>query len=79
MFAYPLNLNVSANPQTDFVQLISAYVKLQEGRKVLKGNCPFHHDNAASFMVYPSKNIFKCFGCGLEGGPAEFSKAIESI
>jgi len=27
-------------------------------------------------MVYPSKEIFKCFGCGLEGGADEFSKAI---
>jgi DNA primase len=29
-----------------------------------------------SFMVSPVKNIFKCFGCGMEGGPIEFLMAI---
>jgi DNA primase len=61
---------------TEFVKLIATYVRLEEGRKMLKGNCPFHQDTAGSFMVYPSKEIFKCFGCGLEGGAAEFSRAI---
>jgi len=70
---------VSTTPQTEFLQLISAYVRLEEGRKMLKGNCPFHNDTAGSFMVYPSKEIFKCFGCGREGGAAEFSKAIQAI
>jgi DNA primase len=43
---------------------------------MLKGNCPFHPDTAGSFMVYPSKKIFKCFGCGFEGGAAAFANAI---
>ncbi|WP_158995137.1 CHC2 zinc finger domain-containing protein [Mucilaginibacter sp. L196] len=70
---------MSAIPQTAFIQLIATYVRLEESRKMLKGNCPFHNDTAGSFMVYPSKEIFKCFGCGLEGGAAEFSKAIQAI
>lgn len=57
---------------SDLVQIVSKYVTLQEGRKALKGNCPFHPDQAASFMVSPEKDLFKCFGCGKEGGPAEF-------
>jgi len=71
--------NVATTPQTEFIQLISTYVRLEEGRKMLKGNCRFHNDTAGSFMVYPTKEIFKCFGCGLEGGAAEFSTAIQSI
>jgi len=70
---------VSTTPQTEFVQLIATYVRLEEGSKILKGNCPFHNDTAASFIVYPSKEIFKCFGFGLEGGAAEFAKAIQAI
>jgi len=27
-------------------------------------------------MVYPAKDLFKCFGCGLEGGAHEFSHAL---
>jgi len=64
---------------TELVQLISTYIKLAEGRKMLKGNCPFHNDQSESFMVYPAKAIFKCFGCGLEGGLPEFAAAIENF
>lgn len=63
-------------PEPDLVQLISAYLPLQESRKVLKGTCPFHPDNGSSLMVYASRNQFKCFGCGIEGGPDEFMRAI---
>ena len=45
---------------------------------MLKGNCPFHTDQNASFMVSGEKNIFKCFGCGKEGGPIEFLMAIQN-
>lgn len=30
-------------------------------------------------MISPEKNIFKCFGCGKEGGPIEFVMDIEQI
>jgi len=59
---------------SELVLLVSDYVKLSEGRKVLKGNCPFHNDQSESFMIYPVKEIFKCFGCGLEGGLSEFNE-----
>jgi len=62
----------------DLVKIVSGYIALQESRNVLKGNCPFHADTSASFMVSPAKNIFKCFGCGKEGGPAEFMLLIGS-
>jgi CHC2 zinc finger len=75
----PYYLNVPATPPNEFVRLIADYVKLEEGRKMLKGNCPFHQDTAGSFMVYPAKNIFKCFGCGLEGGATEFARAIAGL
>ncbi|MCO5948102.1 CHC2 zinc finger domain-containing protein [Mucilaginibacter flavidus] len=61
---------------SDLVAIISKHVKLQQGRKALKGTCPFHPDQSDSFMVSPEKNLFKCFGCGKEGGPAEFESWI---
>lgn len=62
----------TALAQTDLVKIIMHYLPLTEGRRQLKGKCPFHADPALSLMVSPEKNIFKCFGCGKEGGPIEF-------
>lgn len=70
---------VEVSPETDLVQLIGNYLPLQASRKVLKGTCPFHPDGNNSLMVYASRNQFKCFGCGIEGGPAEFLAAIQKI
>jgi DNA primase len=61
---------------TVIVELIAAYVPLEETRNGnFKGPCPFHTDHLSSLFVSPSKNIFKCFGCGIEGGPEEFITA----
>jgi len=64
--------------RVNLVQIIATHVTLSKSRFVLKGSCPFHPDDMNSFMVSPAKNIFKCFGCGQEGGPIEFIMAIEN-
>jgi len=78
--AYTMSLSLISSTiqsQADLVKIISKHLPLQEGRRILKGSCPFHADHSDSFMVSPTKNIFKCFGCGKEGGPIEFVMAIE--
>ena len=62
----------------DIVEVASRYIQLQQSNKVLRGPCPFHTDSGNSFMISPAKNIFKCFGCGKEGGPIEFISAISN-
>lgn len=64
--------------KANLVKIISAHVPLTASRLVLKGNCPFHSDSSNAFMVSPAKNIFKCFGCGKEGGPIEFIMVFEN-
>ncbi|WP_426671966.1 CHC2 zinc finger domain-containing protein [Mucilaginibacter sp. McL0603] len=64
--------------KANLVKIVSAYLPLTKSRLAMKGNCPFHPDSAHSFMVSPAKNIFKCFGCGKEGGPVEFIMAIQN-
>lgn len=61
----------------NLVNIVNEYVPIQGSHKVLKGTCPFHSDTQNSFMVSPEKNIFKCFGCGRDGGPIEFIMAMK--
>ncbi|MCC6460074.1 MAG: DNA primase [Saprospiraceae bacterium] len=50
-------------------EVIEDYVALRKRGVNLIGLCPFHHEKTPSFNVNPTRNIFKCFGCG-KGGDA---------
>lgn len=52
--------------------IVDDYVNLKRRGSNLIGLCPFHDEKTPSFSVSPSKNIFKCFGCGKGGGPVQF-------
>ena len=36
------------------------------------GLCPFHNEKSPSFTVSPTKEIYKCFGCGKSGNTISF-------
>jgi DNA primase len=63
----------------DIVDIIGKYVPLKRAGANFSGNCPFHNEKTASFMVSPSKQIFKCFGCGKGGNVITFMQEIERI
>ena len=50
-------------------EVIADFVKLKRRGSGQIGLCPFHNEKSPSFNVMPSKQIYKCFGCG-EGGDA---------
>ncbi|MEI6673411.1 MAG: DNA primase [bacterium] len=63
----------------DIVDVIGRYVPLKRAGANFTGNCPFHNEKTPSFMVSPSKQIFKCFGCGKGGNIITFMQEIERI
>ncbi len=52
--------------------VIQDFVNLKRRGVNLLGLCPFHHEKTPSFTVSPTKNIFKCFGCGVGGDAVRF-------
>lgn len=63
----------------DIVEVVSSYLPLKRSGKDYKACCPFHQEKTPSFYVSPSKQIFKCFGCGKGGSVFQFVMARESI
>ncbi|RUA09878.1 MAG: DNA primase [Fusobacteria bacterium] len=58
--------------QLNIVDVIGEHVELKKAGSNYKGLCPFHKDTNPSFIVSPSKNIYKCFVCGAGGNVVKF-------
>lgn len=56
----------------DIADVVGEFVSLKRRGINLMGNCPFHNEKTPSFVVSPTKGIFKCFGCGKAGNSAGF-------
>lgn len=59
--------------------VVEEYVNLKRRGANMLGLCPFHHEKTPSFTVSPSKNIFKCFGCGKGGNAVQFLMEHENF
>jgi DNA primase catalytic core len=59
--------------------LVGDYVKLKRSGSRFKGNCPFHDEKTPSFVVTPSLNIYKCFGCQKGGNSIQFLMEMEQM
>ena len=53
-------------------EVVGDFVNLKRRGSNLTGLCPFHHEKTPSFSVSPTRNIFKCFGCGRGGDSIKF-------
>jgi len=65
--------------RADIIEIISDYVTLKKRGVNYIGLCPFHDEKTPSFTVSPSKNIYKCFGCGKAGGTVNFLMEHEQL
>ncbi len=59
--------------------VISDYITLEKAGSNYRALCPFHQEKTPSFMVSPTKNIFKCFGCGISGNAVKFVMEYEGL
>jgi DNA primase len=63
----------------NIVDIISDYVTLKKKGVNYQACCPFHNEKTPSFVVSPSKGVYKCFGCGKGGNAVTFVMEHESI
>ena len=63
----------------DIVEVVQDFVPLKKRGLNYLGLCPFHNEKTPSFTVSPSKEIFKCFGCGKAGNAVNFIMEHEHL
>jgi DNA primase len=69
----------SVRERADIEEVVGDYVQLKKKGQNLWACCPFHNEKSPSFSVSPSKQIYKCFGCGKAGDAIQFVMDIEGI
>jgi DNA primase len=63
--------------KNDIVEVISAYVKLEQRGNRFVGLCPFHGEKTPSFHVIPQQQFYHCFGCKASGDVFTFLQERE--
>ncbi len=59
------------------MEIVGSFVKLKKRGTNYLGLCPFHNEKTPSFTVSPTKEIYKCFGCGRSGNSISFLMEAE--
>ncbi len=63
----------------NIVDVVGETVQLKKAGTTYKGLCPFHGEKTPSFTVTPSRDSWKCFGCGLGGDVFSFVMQRDSV
>lgn len=64
---------------TDILEVVGDFVSLKKRGSNYTACCPFHNEKSPSFNVNPTRQIYKCFGCGKAGDAVRFVMDIENI
>jgi DNA primase len=79
MFYYPDDLIEEIRLNSDLVEIVSEYVRLEKKGGGYFGLCPFHREKTPSFHVEPVKQLYYCFGCSNGGNVFHFIMNIENL
>ncbi len=63
----------------NILEVVQDFVSLKKRGANYIGCCPFHNEKTPSFYVSPTKNIYKCFGCGKGGNSVNFVMEHEQM
>ncbi len=63
----------------DIIEVVNDFVSLKKRGSNYIACCPFHNEKTPSFNVNPTRQIYKCFGCGKAGDAVRFVMDIENI
>lgn len=61
--------------KVDLVDLIGREVQLKRGGQNFVACCPFHEEKTPSFNVSPTRNTYRCWGCGASGNAIDWMRA----
>ncbi len=64
---------------TDIIEVVGERVALKQKGREFVGLCPFHPDHNPSMSVSPTKQIFKCWSCGVGGDVIKFVQLRDQI
>ncbi len=60
-------------------EVVSDFIKLRKKGSHYESCCPFHEEKTPSFKISPSRNIYKCFSCGVAGDGLTFLMKHEKM
>lgn len=63
----------------NIVEVVGDFVTLKKKGINYQACCPFHNEKTPSFVVSPTKGLFKCFGCGKGGNAVTFVMSHENM
>ncbi len=63
----------------NIIDIVGEFVTLRRKGVNYQACCPFHNEKTPSFVVSPSKGVYKCFGCGKGGNAVTFLMEHENI
>ncbi len=65
--------------EADIVDIISAYLPLQQKGRNYVALCPFHDDHSPSMVVSKERQIFNCFTCRTGGNVFSFIMKFKNV